>query len=452
MSPSRFARCAEPARYVAAAVGRRAGYGARDRRTHAVSTRRRVSCPAPIAPRTAGGASAAALALGGSPVLGRRWRCRSARRRAAARRAPGRRKRRPQGRSKASTCSALNDFHGQLEMASILDVESPPGRTRDGSGPLTTAATAAGGAAYLGLAPRRAARRRGRPRARKTVTVAAGDLIGATPLLSAAFHDEPTHRDDEPARPRHHLGRQPRVRRGLARAASACSDGGCLADGDGDGDDNQRLLPRPGHDVPGRRLRLPLRQRHPRRRPARPSSRPTRSSASARERRARQDGLRRHDPRGHPEHRHRGRRRGARVHRRGARPSRSVMPSCASKGIKSIVVLLHEGGVPGQQLRSTTAAPTSPAPASRSPDAAAPRWTSWSAATPTRPTTARSRTRKGKTGCSPAPSRSAGSSPTSPSRSTARTGDVIRPTRAQAREPHRHQRRRHHAACRRSST
>ncbi|MGN9813266.1 bifunctional metallophosphatase/5'-nucleotidase [Micromonospora sp. BQ11] len=70
---------------------------------------------------------------------------------------------------------ALNDFHGNLE---------PPSGS---SG--TIAGQPAGGAEYLAthLAELAAASRK-----KNTITVAAGDLIGASPLLSAAFHDEPT--------------------------------------------------------------------------------------------------------------------------------------------------------------------------------------------------------------------------------------------------------------------
>ncbi|MEV0805687.1 bifunctional metallophosphatase/5'-nucleotidase [Micromonospora sp. NPDC050200] len=72
---------------------------------------------------------------------------------------------------------ALNDFHGNLE---------PP---TGSSG--TIAGQFAGGAEYLAtqLAKLRGATEEERER---TITVAAGDLIGASPLLSAAFHDEPT--------------------------------------------------------------------------------------------------------------------------------------------------------------------------------------------------------------------------------------------------------------------
>ncbi|WP_089157565.1 bifunctional metallophosphatase/5'-nucleotidase [Micromonospora sp. NBS 11-29] len=72
---------------------------------------------------------------------------------------------------------AINDFHGNLE---------PP---TGSSG--TIDGQPAGGAEYLAShlkAMRAAAQQQGKG----TVTVAAGDLIGASPLLSAAFHDEPT--------------------------------------------------------------------------------------------------------------------------------------------------------------------------------------------------------------------------------------------------------------------
>src|SRR6185369_17601804 len=72
---------------------------------------------------------------------------------------------------------SYNDFHGAID---------PPG----GSGAAVNG-TPAGGVEYLAtyLKKLRAeAKAEGRP----TLTVGAGDLIGATPLVSAAFHDEPT--------------------------------------------------------------------------------------------------------------------------------------------------------------------------------------------------------------------------------------------------------------------
>ena len=73
----------------------------------------------------------------------------------------------------------INDFHGNLE---------PPtgsgGRIQEVAGGPTIDA---GGAVYLANQLRTL--RRNHP---NTLTVAAGDLIGASPLLSALFHDEPT--------------------------------------------------------------------------------------------------------------------------------------------------------------------------------------------------------------------------------------------------------------------
>lgn len=77
---------------------------------------------------------------------------------------------------------ALNDFHGNLEppqgSAGSVTRLNPDG---------TTTVTPAGGVEYLATHLQQA--RVGHP---NTITVAAGDLIGASPLLSAAFHDEPT--------------------------------------------------------------------------------------------------------------------------------------------------------------------------------------------------------------------------------------------------------------------
>ncbi|MCP3783694.1 bifunctional metallophosphatase/5'-nucleotidase [Micromonospora sp. A3M-1-15] len=72
---------------------------------------------------------------------------------------------------------AINDFHGNLE--------PPTGSSGSIDGKL------AGGAEYLAtqLNMLRGTTEEERER---TITVAAGDLIGASPLLSAAFHDEPT--------------------------------------------------------------------------------------------------------------------------------------------------------------------------------------------------------------------------------------------------------------------
>ncbi len=68
---------------------------------------------------------------------------------------------------------SLNDFHGNLE--------APAGSSG------RVGATLAGGAEYLATHVKNLEQAN-----RNTIVVAAGDLIGATPLLSAAFHDEPT--------------------------------------------------------------------------------------------------------------------------------------------------------------------------------------------------------------------------------------------------------------------
>jgi 5'-nucleotidase len=65
---------------------------------------------------------------------------------------------------------ALNDFHGALEPPSGLFLGVP-----------------AGGAEYLATKVRQLEEGK-----RNSVVVGAGDLIGASPLLSALFHDEPT--------------------------------------------------------------------------------------------------------------------------------------------------------------------------------------------------------------------------------------------------------------------
>src|SRR3954463_2566595 len=78
---------------------------------------------------------------------------------------------------------AINDFHGNLQPATTGGIRPP---TPAGQ---TTPPTAreAGGAAY----PARYVRRRERTN-RNSLVVAAGDLIGGSPLLSALYHDEPT--------------------------------------------------------------------------------------------------------------------------------------------------------------------------------------------------------------------------------------------------------------------
>jgi 5'-nucleotidase len=76
---------------------------------------------------------------------------------------------------------AINDFHGNLR--------PPPGgiRIADPDDPTKKIAVPAGGAEHMATLVKQL--RAGKD---NTVFVAAGDLIGASPLLSAMFHDEPT--------------------------------------------------------------------------------------------------------------------------------------------------------------------------------------------------------------------------------------------------------------------
>ena len=76
----------------------------------------------------------------------------------------------PPGQTVEVQLLAINEFHGNLE---------PPG------GPI--AGIPAGGAEYLATHIRQLEATN-----RNTMVVSAGDLIGASPLLSALFHDEPT--------------------------------------------------------------------------------------------------------------------------------------------------------------------------------------------------------------------------------------------------------------------
>ncbi|MCW2715411.1 MAG: 5-Nucleotidase domain protein [Frankiales bacterium] len=78
---------------------------------------------------------------------------------------------------------AINDLHGNLEPPSGSSGRVVTGAT-DSGGPV---AVAAGGVAYLADHLDRL-----RDDARHSLTVAAGDMVGASPLTSALFHDEPT--------------------------------------------------------------------------------------------------------------------------------------------------------------------------------------------------------------------------------------------------------------------
>ena len=73
---------------------------------------------------------------------------------------------------------AFNDFHGNLETPPPVEVADPDGTKRK---------IVTGGVAHLAAALARL--RQGHP---NTVTVSAGDTIGASPLISANYLDEPT--------------------------------------------------------------------------------------------------------------------------------------------------------------------------------------------------------------------------------------------------------------------
>ncbi|MBV6701161.1 bifunctional metallophosphatase/5'-nucleotidase [Kitasatospora aureofaciens] len=78
---------------------------------------------------------------------------------------------------------AINDFHGNLEppagsSGTVREIDPATGRPVN---------TPAGGVEYLATALRQA-----REAADDSITVAAGDIVGASPLTSALFHDEPT--------------------------------------------------------------------------------------------------------------------------------------------------------------------------------------------------------------------------------------------------------------------
>jgi 5'-nucleotidase len=84
---------------------------------------------------------------------------------------------------------ALNDFHGALEPPTGSGGRVQTGPDPDGAGSAPAPTVDAGGVEYLSTQLAALAEEQ---REKNTITVAAGDLIGATPLLSAAFHDEPT--------------------------------------------------------------------------------------------------------------------------------------------------------------------------------------------------------------------------------------------------------------------
>ncbi|MFF1817081.1 bifunctional metallophosphatase/5'-nucleotidase [Kribbella sp. NPDC058245] len=128
---------------------------------------------------------------------------------------------------------AINDFHGNLE--------APTGSSGNING------VPAGGAAFLAT-HLKDLRLEAEAKGQDSVTVAAGDLIGASPLLSAAFHDEPTVEAmnemglDATSVGNHEFDEGWRE---LLRMQS----GGCLKDGDGQ--NNQNSCPDKKHPFQG---------------------------------------------------------------------------------------------------------------------------------------------------------------------------------------------------------
>jgi 5'-nucleotidase len=83
---------------------------------------------------------------------------------------------------------SFNDFHGNLAPPSGSSGRNVTGHQIDpATGKPKDVTADAGGVEYLATHLKQA--RKGH---RNSLTVAAGDIIGASPLLSAAFHDEPT--------------------------------------------------------------------------------------------------------------------------------------------------------------------------------------------------------------------------------------------------------------------
>lgn len=115
---------------------------------------------------------------------------------------------------------AINDFHGALEVTD--PAVSSAGRINN---------TPAGGVEYLARHLKQL-RAKARANGSHSITVAAGDLIGATPLISAAFHDEPTIEAmnrvglEVASVGNHEFDEGKRELRRMQR-------GGCLRDGDG---------------------------------------------------------------------------------------------------------------------------------------------------------------------------------------------------------------------------
>ena len=216
-----------------------------------------------------------------------------------------------------------------------------------------------------GRCSRRSARK-SRAAGATPITVAAGDLIGASPLLSAAFHDEPTieamnqmglqvasvgnHEFDEGCRELQRMQR-----------------GGCLDDGDGE---NGADSCPGGKGFDGADFQLPRRQRDVEG-PGRPRAADRLPRHQGDEGPGREGRLHRHDPRGHRHHRvARPASRRSTSTTRSRPPTRSCR-SCASAASSRSSCCCTRASRPPTPRRTTTA-PGRPAPAWRSPRTSSP--------------------------------------------------------------------------------
>ncbi|MEO5651562.1 MAG: bifunctional metallophosphatase/5'-nucleotidase [Marmoricola sp.] len=128
---------------------------------------------------------------------------------------------------------SFNDFHGNLEEPSGSSGRNVVGHQIDPkTGKAADVTADAGGVEFLATHLAQARQGHGR-----SLTVAAGDLIGASPLLSAAFHDEPSIEAmnslglDVAAVGNHEFDEG-------YRELQRMDAGGCLADGDGANNQN----------------------------------------------------------------------------------------------------------------------------------------------------------------------------------------------------------------------
>lgn len=285
---------------------------------------------------------------------------------------------------------SFNDLHGNLE---------PPtgssGRVTEVQPDGTTKTIDAGGAEYLATHLRQA--RKGNA---YSITAAGGDMVGASPLLSGLFHDEPTiealnkleldvtsvgnHEFDEGAK---ELSR-------LQNGGCHPTDG-CYSDKNFKGADFTYL----SANVLNEKTRKPL---------LKPywvwqkkdvkvgfigvTLEGTPNIVSA-------EGVK------------------GLVFKDEVETINKYAEELRRKGVKSIVALIHEGGFPASpdynyDCDSGGSGAASPVPSWTSRRTSRPRWTRWSPATPTTRTSAPSRTRRATPAWSPPPRPSAGSTPT----------------------------------------